>query len=159
MSEVLNKVSQAMKDVAAQFESAVGFDDDGAAVLPETWVKDNLALASGSEELSLETVNLVQNTEATFAGGIALGLGNSGLKRMQEKADLERVSASVDFGSNTIRASVDRQIMVRAPGSTEEKPKHGNVSVKLDSGAAAKKGDLKRVVTHVNEAFTAAFSK
>ncbi|MNO47305.1 hypothetical protein D3C76_376150 [compost metagenome] len=159
MSEVLNKVSQAMKDVAAQFEADVSFDDDGATVLPETWVKDNLAKASGSEELTLDTVNLVQNTEATLAGGIALGLGNAGVKRMQEKKDLERVSASVDFGANTIRASVDRQIMVRAPGATEEKPKFGNVSVKLDSGAAAKKGDLKRVVTHVNEAFTAAFGK
>ncbi|MNE51696.1 hypothetical protein D3C80_1463340 [compost metagenome] len=159
MSEVLNKVSQSMKAVAAQLEAAVSFDDDGAAVIPETFVKDNLALASGSEELNLDTVKLVQDTEATFAGGFALGLGNAGLAHMQKKTDLERVTGSLDFGSNTIRASVDRKIMVRAPGSTEEKAKYGNVSVKLDSGAAAKRGDLKRVVTHVNDAFTAAFDK
>ncbi len=159
MSEALNKVSEQIKNLAAKVEEAISFDDDGAAVLPETFVKDNLALASGSEELTLDTVKLVQNTEATIAGATALGLGNATHNRMKEKPDLERTSLSVEFGSNTIRASVDRKVMVRAPGATEEKPKYGNVSVRLDSGAAAKRGDLKRVLTHVTETFAASFAK
>ncbi|MNB58721.1 hypothetical protein D3C87_676160 [compost metagenome] len=159
MSDALNKVSQSIKDLGAAYEAAITFDDDGAAVVPETFVKDNLALASGSEELAMETVKLVQQTEAVFAGGLALGLGNAGLKRMEANKDVERVTSSLDFGNNTIRASVDRKIMVRAPGSSEEKPKYGNVSVKLDSGAAAKRGDLKRIVTHVSDSFAAAFNK
>lgn len=154
MSEALNKVSEQIKNLAAKVEEAISFDDDGAAVLPETFVKDNLG-----EDLDLDTVKRVQNTEATFAGALALGLGNASHTLMKDKADIERTSLSMEFGSNTIRASVDRKVMVRAPGATEEKPKYGNVSVRLDSGAAAKRGDLKRVLTHVNETFAASFSK
>lgn len=159
MSEALNKVSQSIKDLGLAFEAAITYDDDNAAVVPETFVKDNLALASGSEELTLETVKLVQSTESNFAGGLALGLGNSAKARMEANKDVERVTSSLEFGNNTIRASVDKKIMVRAPGSSEEKPKFGNVSVKLDSGAAAKRGDLKRIVTHVSDSFAAAFNK
>jgi hypothetical protein len=154
MSEALNKVSEQIKSLAAKVESNISFDDDGAAVLPETFVKDNLP-----EGVTIEGIKQVQDTEANFAGALALGLGNATHGLMKEKADLNRTSASLDFGNNTIRASVDRKVMVRAPGSTEEKAKYGNVSVKLDSGAAAKRGDLKRVLTHVTESFAASFDK
>jgi len=154
MSDALNKVAQSIKDLGVKIQDSISYDDDGAATLPETFVKDNLP-----EGLSLETIKAVQDTEATFAGALALGLGNSALVHMEAKPDVERVTGSIDYGNNTIRASVDRKIMVRAPGSTEEKPKFGNVSVKLDSGAAAKRGDLKRVVTHVSDSFAAAFNK
>jgi hypothetical protein len=154
MSEALNKVSDEIKKLGQIVEASLTYDDDGAAVLPETFVKDNL-----EEGLDLDLIKRVQNTEATFAGALALGLGNSSRQRMQDKPDLERTSVSLDFGNNTIRASVDRKVMVRAPGATEERAKYGNVSVKLDSGAAAKRGDLKRVITHVNDTFAAAFDK
>lgn len=154
MSDALNKVSQSIKDLGVKIEDAITFDDDGAATLPETFVKDNLPA-----DLSLETVKLVQDQEATFAGALALGLGNAAKVHMTAQAGCDRVTGSIDYGNNTIRASVDRKIMVRAPGSSEEKPKFGNVSLKLDSGAAAKRGDLKRIVTHVSESFAAQFNK
>jgi len=157
MSDALNKVSQSIKDLGLAIQTAITYDDDGAGVLPETFVKDNLALASGSEDLTLETVNLVHNTESNLAAGLALGLGKSTEELMKTKPEVERTSASLTFGSNVIKASVDRKVMVRAPGATEEKPKYGNVSVKLDSGAAAKRGDLKKVITSINETFAASF--
>ncbi len=159
MSDILNKVSQAAKDLAVKIQDAIAYDDDGSATLPETFTADNLTAATGDEAITMETVKAVQNGEATFATALALGLGNSAQVHMTTKPEVERVSTTLAYGNNNIRASVDRKVMVRAPGSSEEKPKFGNVSLKLDSGAAAKRGDLKRVVTHVNEAFTAAFNK
>jgi hypothetical protein len=159
MSEALNKVDEKIKLVGAAVEAALSFDDDGAAVIPETFVKDNLALASGNEELTLETVRLVQDTEATFAGGLALGLGNAALPAMKKNADMARATASLEFGADVIRAAVDRVQMVRVPTTGEEKEKFGSVSVKLDSGANAKRGDLKRVLTYVSESFATSFAK
>ncbi len=154
MSDILNKVHQRSKDIAAKVEASLTFDDDGAGVLPETFVKDNLA-----EGLTIEAVEAVQSEEAYFATGLALGLGNASAKLMGENKGIDRTSASLGFGANTIKASVDRKIMTRAPGSTEEKPKFGNLGVKLESGSAAKRGDLKRVATAINENFTGLFGK
>ncbi|MCY1288184.1 hypothetical protein D9M68_20430 [compost metagenome] len=159
MSEALNKVDEKIKLVGAAVEAALSFDDDGAAVIPETFVKDNLAIASGNEELTLETVRLVQNTEATFAGGLALGLGNAALPAMKKNTDMARATASLEFGADVIRAAVDRVQMVRVPTTGEEKEKFGSVSVKLDSGANAKRGDLKRVLNFVGDNFAEAFAK
>lgn len=159
MSEALNKVDEKIKLIGAQIEAALSFDDDGAAVIPETFVKDNLAVASGNSELTLETVRLVQDTEATFVGGLALGLGNASLGVMKKNKDVVRATASLEFGADVIRAAVDRVQMVRVPTTGEEKEKFGSMSVKLDSGANAKRGDLKRVQTAISENFTAAFNK
>lgn len=159
MSEALNKVNEKIKSLAAAFETAISFDDDGAAVVPETFVKDHLAMASGSEELTMETVQLVQDTEANFVSGAVLGLGNASLPHMKKHKDLARTTATLQFGSNQIRAAVDRTLMVRAPGASEEKAKAGVATAKLDSGASAKRGDLKRVITHIHDSFTAGLGK
>ncbi len=159
MSEALAKVNQAAQAVAANIQAAITFDDDGAGVLPETFVADNLALASGSEELSIETVKLVQTTSSNLAVGLALGLGNASLDLMSKNKNLDRTNAALEFGNDLIRASVDREMTVRVPGTNEEKKKYGNTSVKLESGAVAKRGELKRVLTHVSDNFAAAFAK
>ena len=159
MSETLAKVNDTIKGLAAEIEKAISFDDDGAATLPETFVKDNLALASGDEELTVEAVKKVQNTEATFATALALGLGNSSLTLMASNKSIDRTTATVEFGNDLLRASVDREITVRIPGGNEEKTKYGNTSVKLESGAVAKRGELKRVITHIGENFASQFNK
>lgn len=152
MSDILNKVNQRSKDLAAKIEEALSFDDDGAGVLPETFVKDNL-----SEGVTVEAIEAVQNEEAHFAAGLALGLGNASAKLMGTNKGIDRTSASLGFGANTIKASIDRKIMTRAPGSTEEKPKHGNLGIKMETGSSAKRGDLKRIATSINENFTGLF--
>jgi hypothetical protein len=159
MSDALNKVDEKIKLIGAAVKAAISFDDDNAAVIPETFVKDNLALASGNEELTLDTVRLVQNTEATFAAGLAMGLGDAGLPAMKKNADMARATAQLEYGTNVIRAAVDRVQMVRVPTTGEEKEKFGAVSIKLDSGANAKRGDLKRVLNYVSENFATAFAK
>jgi len=152
MSDALNKINQRIKDLATKVEESISFDDDGAATLPETFLADNLI-----EGVDLDTVKRVQDEEANFAAGLALGLGNATLPLMQKKKDLERTSAHLGFGHNTIKASIDRKIMTRAPGSTEEKEKWGNVAVKLESGATAKRGDLKRVNLGIAENYASTF--
>lgn len=155
MSDALNKVDARVKALEAEVVKAISFDDDNAAVLPETFDKDNLELASGSAELTIEQVKLVQETAGIFASAMTLGLGNASLPVMEKNADIQRTTASMSYGHDVIRASVDRQQTVRNPTTGEEKQKYGAVSVKLDSTAAAKKGDLKRVMTAITDNFTA----
>lgn len=159
MSDALNKVNQQIKELAAKYEEAITIDEDGDSVVPETFVQDNLSLAAGNQDLTLETVTLVQTAESNLASALALGLANAGRTHMTANKESTRVTGSLGFGHNTIRASVDRESMVRVPGKDEPVKKYGAVSVRLDSAAAAKKGDLKRIVTHVNESFTASFGK
>lgn len=156
MSEALNKVDARVKALEVKVVEAISFDDDNAAVLPETFDKDNLAIASGTEDLSIEQVKLVQETAGVFASALALGLGNASLPVMKKNADVQRTTASLSYGHDVVRVSVDRQQTVRNPTTGEEKQKFGATSVKLDSGAAAKKGDLKRVLTAITDNFTAA---
>lgn len=149
MSDTLSKLNQRNKDLAAKAEESHSFDDDGRLVLPETFVQDNLP-----EDMTVDLIRRVQDEEASFATGISLALGNLSLGHMQTNPDLNRTTVSLGFGYNTIRASVDREIMTRAPGSTEEKKKMGNLTVKLESGASTKRGDLKRVRDGISENFT-----
>lgn len=152
MSDILSKLNQRNKDLAAKAEENHSFDDDGRLVLPETFVEDNLP-----EDLNVDLIKRVQDEEAAFATGISLALGNLSAGHMQTNPDLNRTTVNLGFGHNTIRASIDRKIMTRAPGSTEEKEKLGNLTVKLESGASTKRGDLKRVRDGVSENFTALF--
>jgi len=154
MSDALNKVSERIKTLALKVEEAITFDDDGAAVLPESFVKDNLV-----EGVTIESIKAGQDEEASFASALALGLGTATHVLMKEKNDLERTTATLDFGNNTIRAAVDRKVMVRAPGATEERAKYGNTTVRLDSGATAKRGDLKRILSHTTEMYAQSFDK
>lgn len=153
MSDALNKVNDKVKAVAALVEGAIALDDDGASVLPETFVKDNLAVITGSEEASMEGLKMYQVGESNLAAGLVLGLSNVTLPAMKANKDLARTTASVEYGDNVIRAAIDRSQTIRIPQTGEEKLKFGATSVKLDSGASAKRGDLKRVLSHIGEAF------
>lgn len=154
MSDALNKVSDRIKNLAAAVEKAIEFDDDGAATLPETWVEENL-----SEALTMEQVKAVQSEESNMVGALALGLGNATQKQMGAKKDLDRTSLSTTFGHNVIKTAVDRRVVNRIPSTGEEKAVFGNVTVKLESGAAAKRGDLKRIRSIVADNFAAEFAK
>lgn len=159
MSEALKKVDEKIKALAVVVEGALSFDDDGDCVLPETFSKDNLALASGSEELSMEQVELVQNTTRVFAGGLGLGLGNAAQKAMEKNKDLGRATGSLTFGQDTIRAAVDKQTVITVPTTGEKKDKFGALSIRLDSGAAGKRGDIKKVITAIGDNFAGAFGE
>lgn len=154
MSEALAKVADRVKTLAKQVQADITFDDDGAATLPETWVKDNL-----SEGLTLEAVKQVQDEEAAFVSALALGLGEATQPLMEKNKGIARTSLTTAFGANIIKTAVDREVTVRIPGSGEERQKYGDVSVKLESGAAARRGDLKRVREAVQANFTAKFGK
>ncbi|MNY11818.1 hypothetical protein D3C86_1448660 [compost metagenome] len=109
--------------------------------------------------MTIEQVKLIQNTEATFTCALALGLGNSSLELMSKNKSIDRTTASVEFGNDMLRASVDREMTIRVPTTSEERIKYGHTSVKLESGAAAKRGELKHVIVHVGENFAAKFGK
>lgn len=154
MSEVLNKVNERAKAIAASAQAAIVFDDDNDATLPETWLAENL-----SEELSVDLIQKVQDEEAVFTSGISLGLGMTSLERMEKDENISRTSLTLPFGRNVIKAAVDRRVVNRIPATGEEREKFGDLTVKLESGAAAKRGDLKRVRVAVSDAFAAKFAK
>lgn len=154
MSDVLAKINEEARAIGEKIAAAITFDDDGDATLPETFEKELYP-----EDLPVETVKRVQTLGANVATGLALGLGTASLKHMAANDKVDRTTASVVFGNDIIRAAVDREIKVRVPGSNEEKLKRGNVSVKLESGAVAKRGDLKRAISHIADSFAAHFDK
>lgn len=146
----LDKVNDRVKELALKIEEAISFDDDGAATIPETFVKDNLATG-----LAIEVVKSVQDEEAAFGSGLLLALGNKSLTAMEADKNLTRTTATLAFGANNLKAAVDRRVMVRMPQTGEEKEKLGASQLKLESGASAKRGDLKKVLAHVAENFAA----
>ena len=63
------------------------------------------------------------------------------------------------MGHNSVRASYDRQITVRVPGTGEEKPKYGHASVKFETSAGQKRGNLKKIMDHLNQGGIEQFGK
>lgn len=149
MSEILNKIDQETKALGEKMAAAMTYDDDGDAVLPEAFTKENL-----DEDLTIETVTAVQRCEQRFGSALVLALGSTALPKMKENKELDRVTGSVEFGLDVLRASVDRSVITRNPQTGEEKAKLGHVSLKIECGAVAKKGDIKRCMAHIHELFT-----
>lgn len=150
MSDVLSKINPRARELAEKIEAAITLDDDGASVLPETFVSDNLP-----EELNLDVIRKVQDEEAAFGAGLLLGLGNKSMSAMEADKNLTRTTATLAFGNNNLKAAVDRATQVRNPQTGEERTKFGSGQLKLESGASAKRGDLKKVIQHITESYTA----
>lgn len=159
MSTTLAKVNKATLDFAAKVQEAITFDDDGDSTLPETLAADNLELVTGDAEMTMDHIVKAQNATAAISGGLLLGLGNASVDVMKKNTNVNRTTAHVEFGNDIIRAAVDREIEVRIPQTGETKKKLGNGSIRLESGAVAKRGDIKKVLTHINENFTANLGK
>lgn len=144
----LEKVNARVLELAAKIEDAISFDDDGDATLPETFVADNL-----KEGVTVDVIKEVQDEEAAFGSGLVLALGNKSLPAMQKDKGLNRTTAQLQYGNNVLKAGLDRKQVNRIPSTGEEKEKFGAAQLKLESGSAAKRGDLKRVLAHVAENF------
>lgn len=141
----LDKVPASVKELAEKIGAALAYDDDGVA--PNL---DNLYAETLPEGLDVETVKLVQTSEREFTDALSLATGDTGVPFMKKNAAVNCVSTSANMGMNSVQVAVHRKIDVRAPGSTETKPKFGAASVKLTSNAGQKRGNLKRIMEHIN---------
>lgn len=150
----LEKVNARNLELATKIEAAISFDDDGNTVIPETFVKDNL-----KESVTVEVIKEVQEEEAAFGSALVLALGNTSLEAMKKDKNLNRTTAELKFGFNTLKAGLDRKQVVRNPSTGEERDKFGAAQLKLESGTSAKRGDLKRILAHVTENFAEASDK
>lgn len=149
----LSKVSAHILALAAKVNEAITFDDDGASVLPETFFADNCL----PEGVAMETVVQIQTAEMDFADALLLGHGDKSREHLLANPTMERTTVVARVGNDELKASHDRKIMVRAPGSTEEKPKYGASALKLTSDIGRRVGNFRRVQEHLNETATSVF--
>lgn len=150
----LDKVPAHVKELAQKITDALTYDADGAGTLPETFFADNLP-----EDVSLEAIKRGQEVEQDFTDALVLGHGNRSRQHLADHKDLDRTSAGLIMGHNSVRASYDRQITVRVPGTGEEKPKYGHASVKFETSAGQKRGNLKKIMDHLNQGGIEQFGK
>lgn len=151
----LSKVPAHILAIAAKINESIVFDDDGASVLPETFYEEN-CLPEG------QTIDMIKAGQASvmdFADALLLGHGDKSREHLAANKGLERTTVTAKAGNDELRASHDRQIMVRAPGQTEEKPKYGASNLKLVSDIGRKVGNFKRIQDHLQEAGTSVFAQ
>lgn len=149
----LEKVPAHIVELAKKIKGEISFDADGVGSLP-----DDLFEKSLPEGISLELVKTVQAATLDFADAVALGLGEASNSHFKDHAGIDRTSVSVAMGHDKVTGVYDRKVMVRAPGSNEEKPKYGAVSLKLDSGIGAKRGAYKKIQEHLVSQATSIFA-
>lgn len=151
----LSKVPAHILAMATKINESIAFDDDGASVLPETFFEEN-CLPEG------QTIDMIKQGQAAvmdFADALLLGHGDKSREHLAANKGLERTTVTAKAGNDELRASHDRQVMVRAPGATEEKPKYGASNLKLVSDIGRKVGNFKRIQDHLQEAGTSIFAK
>ncbi len=153
-STPLSKVSPHILALAAKINEAIVFDADGASTMPDTFFAENCL----PEGVTMEIVGQVQTAEMDFADALLLGHGDKSREHLLANPTLERTTVIAKAGNDELRASHDRKIMVRAPGSTEEKPKYGASNLKLTSDIGRKVGNFRRIQEHLNETATSVFS-
>lgn len=154
MSNTLDKVPAHVLALAAKIETALEYDAEGHAPLADSFFAEHVL---PDLELTEEQANKYDDAKLDFANAVMLAHGNKSTTAMAANKDLERTTAVAKAGRDEIRASFDRKVMVRAPGSTEEKAKYGQASLKLTSGVGQPRGDYKRIKDHLNENATSVF--
>lgn len=151
----LSKVPAHILAIATKINEAIVFDEDGASVLPETFFEENCL----PEGVTIETFTSCQTAEMDFGDALLLGHGDKSREHLVANKNLERTTVTAKAGNDELRASHDRQVMVRAPGQTEEKPKYGASNLKLVSDIGRKVGNFKRIQDHLQEAGTSVFAQ
>lgn len=151
----LEKVPAHVIALGAKIAESLSFDSDGIGTLPETFFADTLP-----EGVTVDSIKLGQEAVLDFGDALVLGLGDRSTLHMvsAEGKDLERTSVSVAVGHDNLKASFDRKVDVRAPGSTETKAKYGASALKLESGVGQRRGNLKKIQEHLVAGATSPFS-
>lgn len=115
------------------------------------------------EDLTVETVERVQEHNTLFAAASGLALGEVAVPAMKKHKELDRASVSIPAtGKDAFNHNFDRERQVpdrKADGTTGTKTKYGSLSSEFAFYGAKSRGQMNKVKEHIGAKAVEAFGK
>lgn len=145
--------NQKTRELADLLSPSIDFDDQGYCKLDEDEYKRTLE----GTDLDYDTVRKVQKHNTTVTAALALALGEKAESGFFAKhKDHDSVEVKLKLGSDSISHVIYRKSEV-PDGKGGVSHEHGKLVSSYRVGSNKDKGELKRVRTHLNDLYSAAF--
>lgn len=123
---------------------------DGAVIIAEQ-AQEAVLAATG---ITLDQLKAVHRATVHASNGLAMAAGEAAANAFKENAELSRVVGSMQWGGNTLKVGVERQIQLPGIGGTE--PQVGYCQT-LISEITPKSNEASRIRQTIREAGLAMF--
>lgn len=119
----------------------------------ETTVQDDVWEKTLPESLSKDQIKAVKEHEENFVAAGADAIGSLAVAAMKKNVDLDTVTATIGMhGRDKVSYDVSRQKSYHNPQNPgDEIVKHGVVKTNLQTYAGRNAGELKKVLSAINE--------
>lgn len=145
------KISEAVHTLAKVFTGYMKADKDGAVVVSDNMVEDNLP-----EDLSVAIIRRVQKHRAEVVAAAALALSEVGLPVLKKNKDVEKAHTNFKIVGDKVELAIDRE---REIGDDKggKVQKAGYLSLSYTATGATNAGEFAKVRKHISNEATALF--
>lgn len=143
----MSELKKELIDLAAVVKAEMKLGEQGVFTASEDVLKKTLE----GTDLSVETVQKVQDHLINLVSATGLALGELGTEAMKADSKLDQVSVEFPVIQDTIGGVFQRQKEYPGVNGGDSVTKYGVLTMKYTATAGANKGSLKKVRMRLNE--------
>jgi hypothetical protein len=132
-------VGDAVKALAAVFQTGITVAKDGTVSLADGLIENNLP-----DDLTIGQIKKVQKHRGEVVAALSLALSHKALPLMDKNKELEKISTSIKIGGDKLDLAIEREREFN-DGSGGKLKKYGYLSVGYTATGATNAGEFKKV--------------